>query len=54
MKEIINRIFTPLNKPIILDFPIGHSYPNLTLPIGSNAKFNLFDKTLDIINPVVK
>ncbi|MDD7796382.1 S66 peptidase family protein [Clostridium sp. 'White wine YQ'] len=54
IKEIISRIFTPLNKPIILDFPIGHSYPNITLPIGATAKFNLFKKTLDIINPVVK
>ena len=54
INEIISRIITPLNKPALLDFPIGHSYPNLTLPIGALARLNFKGKTIDILNPIVK
>ena len=38
-KVFIERL-TPLNIPLIIGFPSGHDYPNLTLPIGSIVSFN--------------
>ena len=38
--DIIKDIFVPLNIPIILNVPFGHSYPNLTFPIGCYANYN--------------
>lgn len=32
--KVILDILLPLNKPILIGLPIGHSYPNITLPIG--------------------
>jgi muramoyltetrapeptide carboxypeptidase len=37
-----NTIVNALNSlkiPIIIGFPFGHNYPNLTLPLGCNADF---------------
>ena len=38
--NIIKNILLPLNIPIILNVPFGHSYPNLTFPIGCYANYN--------------
>lgn len=32
--QVVLNILLPLNKPILIELPIGHSYPNLTIPIG--------------------
>lgn len=32
--QVVLSILLPLNKPILVGLPIGHSYPNLTIPIG--------------------
>ena len=39
IKEIIEKRLVPLNIPIIYGVPFGHSYPNLTFPIGCNASY---------------
>lgn len=44
-KVIIDRLMN-FNIPIILGFPFGHSYPNLTIPIGAKASFNYENKLL--------
>lgn len=54
ISEIISRILAPLNKPIITDFPFGHDYPNLTIPIGAKVKLNFTSKSIEILNHVVK
>ncbi|MBD7912664.1 S66 peptidase family protein [Clostridium cibarium] len=45
----LDQVFTdrlkPLEIPIIIGFPFGHSYPNLTIPIGCKAKFS-YEKKL--------
>lgn len=41
IKELIEDLLVPLGKPIILGYPFGHSYPNLTLPIGSKVTLDL-------------
>lgn len=40
LKEVITQKLLPLNIPIIENFPCGHSYPNLTLPIGCSLSYN--------------
>ena len=37
--EIIKQKLLPLNIPIIQYLPIGHDYPNITIPIGSAFEF---------------
>ena len=39
IKDIIKEKLTQLNIPIIYGLKIGHSYPNITIPIGCNFKF---------------
>lgn len=38
----------PIKIPIILGFPFGHNYPNLTIPIGCTATFSLLKRTLTL------
>lgn len=49
LNEVFDDILKPLNIPIIRNFPCGHSYPNLTLPIGSKAIFDSKTKVLKFI-----
>ena len=44
-QTIIDRL-KPLNIPIILGFPCGHNYPNLTIPIGCNILFDSISKNI--------
>lgn len=50
IEEIINDRLKPLNIPIIVNMPIGHSYPNITLPIGCKAKFSCQNNSLTILD----
>lgn len=40
LDDIITQKLLPLNIPIIKNFPSGHSYPNITLPIGCNLYYD--------------
>ncbi len=46
IKYIIKEKLIPLNIPIIYGLKIGHEYPNITIPIGSNFKFSSKDNLL--------
>ena len=48
LDDIITQKLLPLGIPIIKDFPCGHSYPNLTLPIGCNLYYNSENSNLTI------
>lgn len=50
VEQVIADRLKPLGIPIILNLPIGHSYPNLTLPIGCKAKFSCKDNSFTILN----
>ncbi|WP_195430715.1 LD-carboxypeptidase [Clostridium sp. D46t1_190503_E9] len=50
--EIINQKLLPLNIPIIQGLPIGHDYPNITIPIGSLFEF-LSDNDLLIQKKII-
>ncbi|NLK95584.1 MAG: LD-carboxypeptidase [Clostridiales bacterium] len=47
-KTVIDRL-SYFNIPLILGFPFGHNYPNLTIPIGAYATFS-YDENSLIIN----
>ena len=50
LKEIIMDRLEPLDIPIITGFPFGHSYPNITIPIGCKGYFSYENKTLKILD----
>ena len=50
IEEVILDRLVPLNIPIILSPIFGHDYPNLTIPIGFNASFNINNHTLTVDN----
>lgn len=52
--ELIKKLLIPLKKPIITNFPSGHEYPNITLPIGSLVEIDSLQKKLSIKSSVVK
>lgn len=54
LDDIIAQKLIPLNIPIIKNFPCGHSYPNITLPIGCNIEFNSSNSTLTICEDIFK
>ena len=47
LEQIFIDRLKPLNIPIILNVPFGHSYPNITIPIGCNASFSAESNSLN-------
>lgn len=54
LDDIIAQKLIPLNIPIIKNFPCGHSYPNVILPIGCNIEFNSQNSTLIISEDIFR
>jgi len=50
LKETILDRLGVLDIPIITGFPFGHSYPNITIPIGCNGYFSCKNKQLKILD----
>lgn len=53
-KEVLEDRLTCLNLPIIAGFCSGHSYPNLTLPIGAKVRMDCKNKKIEVLEPVVR
>lgn len=54
LKEVVEQLIMPYNKPILMNMPIGHIDNKLTLPIGISAIVNTESKYIELIeNPVV-
>lgn len=53
-EEVIYDRIIKLNKPTLLNFMSGHSYPKLTLPIGAKVKLNCKNCSLQIISKIIK
>lgn len=53
-EEVIYDRIIKLNKPTLLNFMSGHSYPKLTLPIGAKVKLNCKNCSLQIICKIIK
>lgn len=46
--DIINHYFKGLNKPTVYNFPIGHDFPTVNLPIGVEVELDADNKTVEI------
>ncbi len=53
VRQIINQIIKPLNKPTVLNFPIGHGGNILTLPIGIYSELDANKKKIAILEQSV-
>jgi muramoyltetrapeptide carboxypeptidase len=53
VRQIINQIIKPLNKPTVLNFPIGHGGNIITLPIGVYSEFDASKKQISILEQSV-
>lgn len=40
LEQTVTNCLQELNIPIILGFPFGHNYPNLTIPIGCTCEYS--------------
>lgn len=47
--SLIKEYFGSLNVPIIYDFPTGHDFPLLNVPIGLKVKLDADEKTVTIM-----
>lgn len=54
VSELIVDKLSPLGVPIVYNFPFGHSYPNLTLPIGAFMEFNPNKNILSLSTDIFK
>lgn len=52
LEDIIDQKLLSLNIPIIKNFPCGHSYPNLTVPIGCNLYYDSKNSLLSISDDI--
>lgn len=48
LEKTVTEALINLNIPIIIGFPFGHNYPNLTIPIGTYATFYEESRLLNI------
>lgn len=48
-QNLIHEYFGNLNVPIIYDFPTGHDFPFINVPIGLKVKFNANKKEIEIM-----
>ena len=51
-REIITERLTPLGKPLVIDFPMGHAKNMLTLPLGVRARLNADSGELTFLEPL--
>lgn len=48
-ENLIKEYFGNLNVPIIYDFPTGHAFPFINVPIGLKVKFDSKNKSIEIL-----
>lgn len=54
LDEVFGNYFPGLRKPVISNFPFGHSLPKLTLPIGAVLKVDAKTLKVHVVGPVVE
>lgn len=54
LEQIIEDKILSLNKPTIVNFQSGHSYPKLTLPIGAKVRINGSSGNIEVLERVVR
>ena len=53
VRQIIDQLILPLNKPTLINFPIGHGGEIITLPIGVSAVLSANEKKLTFLESTV-
>lgn len=53
IKEVVEQVIKPFNKPILMEMPIGHIENKLTFPIGIEARLNADKKEIELIESPV-
>lgn len=48
-ENLIKEYFESLNVPVIYDFPTGHNFPFINVPIGLKVKLDATNKTIEIM-----
>ncbi|AZV55216.1 LD-carboxypeptidase [Clostridium sp. AWRP] len=54
LTEILEDRILSLKKPTLINFQSGHSYPRITLPIGSSVEVNFKKGEIHVLESVVK
>lgn len=54
LNEVFKDKILSLNRPTIFNFPSGHDYPNITLPIGAKIRLNCVKCKIQVLESVVK
>lgn len=54
LEQVLLERLNPLNKPLILNVPFGHDYPNITLPIGALACVDFENFSIKLNETVVR
>jgi muramoyltetrapeptide carboxypeptidase len=53
VRQIIDQLIKPMNKPTLLNFPIGHGGDILTMPIGIKVEMSAKEKKLIFLESTV-
>lgn len=53
LKEVLKTKIFSLNKPTLFNFPAGHDYPNVTLPIGAKIRLNCVKNKIEVLDSIV-
>ncbi|PIC79218.1 LD-carboxypeptidase [Sporosarcina sp. P18a] len=52
--DLINEFLVPLGKPLLTNLASAHSYYKATIPIGASVQMDTVNRTLTVMEPVVK
>ncbi|ARJ38304.1 LD-carboxypeptidase [Sporosarcina ureae] len=53
-EDLINEFLVPLGKPLLTNLASAHSFYKATVPIGANVRMDTVNRTLTVMEPVVK
>jgi muramoyltetrapeptide carboxypeptidase len=48
LDEVLAHYIKLANKPALKGFKIGHCSPNISIPLGTHAEMNTYEKTVGI------
>ncbi|PIC67251.1 LD-carboxypeptidase [Sporosarcina sp. P16a] len=52
--DLINEFLVPLGKPLLTNLASAHSFYKATVPIGASVRMDTVNRTLTVMEPVVK
>lgn len=52
--DLINEFLVPLGKPLLTNLATAHDYYKAAIPIGANVNMNTINRTLTVLEPIVR